>query len=661
LENYTALLAAEDVVDLAAVKRMHDEDPTASAAILEARRVSPLHGMHAAVVWHLFFPRDGSGRTFAQRWEQAGFPGLKNDERVFFSHKMKMRIALLEVHSVLDEQSFEAVDLLDPATPPMIFVDRSMAAQAVRFFTCLTWVYPLPHFWRVSGTAISTSDLGPFSSLEMIEACVVHLGGPVDAVARKRWLAENFVLIEQALTATGLERRRQMLAVMDVSWGGATYELCASFGAARKALSVEPAVIEDDLSAKERAQGFSQAMVWFDDQPSISKRVAEAAAGRTVLGRVLLGKKEWRLEAAGDARLARLRASFELRMGAKVKFSRERRDNLAGQMAAKDPAPNLALVPPRLLEEPSNFELSSLRMPEPPAETSREDHFAGFLREHRRKWMDQPLPAFNGRSPREAVRDPELRTQVIELVKGHVRQVDRDNLKTGRTDDINELIRELGLAEIDFPPPPRRKAPSETEDDAQDENDATGNDVEFGAHPRNPVADRLPAPQLRDRPLTFDAAVERLERALGSFDLAADAFEELADSGATIVDDMNALTEGVLNETEFNFLLTFVFQAWFALVPIGVRAPRLNFDEMAADFDRDNERIAASGSAAVEALENLGDSSRQPDLLTALMAGLMDAAKRTPKKMRPSPAGTIGMLLALKALVDELDRALRRP
>ena len=80
-----------------------------------------------------------------------------------------------------------------------------------------------------------------------------------------------------------------------------------------------------------------------------------AAPGRRVLGRLLLGKTEWRLEAMGGARLQRFRERFETRMGSRVLFLRERLDDLGGRMAAKDPAPDSALVVPedfvRLLDD----------------------------------------------------------------------------------------------------------------------------------------------------------------------------------------------------------------------------------------------------------------------------------------------------------------------
>jgi hypothetical protein len=650
--NYSALLATEDRLDLMSVKRLAGEDPAGSAAILDAQRTHAAHGMHAATVWRLFFKRDAGDRTLAGRWEAAGFPGLANDERVFMRGKMRTHVVLLEVRRIFDAERFEAVDLLDAAGAPMVFVDRSMAGRAVRFTTLLTWAYPLPHFWRMSGTGIMMSDLGPFAPLEMLEACLAHLGGPAEREGQRRWLAENFPKIDAALAATGLERRRQMLAAMDACWTAATYELCVPGHKARAVLDAEADVDDEPLSPEERMQGFQRAVVWLDRRPP---PVSAVAATQTILGRVLLGAKEWRIEAMGAARFERLRVAFEARMGDRVKFSRQRRDDLAGKLAAEEPPPDLALVPPRLLENPSSFDLSSSRVAGPPPGDSIADYESAMLAEHRRAWIDGPLPMLNGRTPREAADDPGLRARLIEIVKGQVRQVDQRNLASGRADDINTFIRELGLAEIDLPPPPSRPRPAAGRDEPADDLED-----DFPAPIRAPAANRPAAPRLSGPPLDSSEAGHRVERVLDKFDRASDALDELADSGATLIDDTAALTDGMLTDAEFSFLVTFLFQAWFALVPLGVRAPALDFDAMAADFDRVLERFRQGPKLAAAAYADLPKRSRQPALLDAIATGVAVGIERAPKAMRPAPEKLPILILALHVLIDELDQALRR-
>ncbi|MBI4621955.1 MAG: hypothetical protein HY736_01895 [Verrucomicrobia bacterium] len=661
--NYTALLQAENALDLTCLKRCAGEDAAITQTIAEARRLNEGHGWHAAIAWHLFFQRDGNGRTFADRWQLAGFPGLKNDERVFFRAKMQMRVALIEVHRILDDQRIEAVDLLDPTATPMILIDRSVAARAVRFATVLTWIYPLPHFGRMSGTGITMSDLGPFSPLEMLDACVAHLGGPAGIEERRRWLAENFVRIDEALLATGLERRRQMLARMDASFGAATYELLAPFIDCRRALVADPAIAVDDVHEDEREKGFAEAMVWFEPSPAGGPASA-LIPGRRVLGRVLLGFNDWRVQAIGGARLDQLRERFEARLGDRVRFVKERRDNIAGQLASREPTANLALVPPRLLERPNTFDMASSRVEAPAAGVPLETYKAELMSRHRRAWLDERLPALDGRTAREAAKMPALRARLLELVKGLVRQVDQLNFETGRADDVNAIIRELELAEIDFPPPPRRPVAAAAESDEGLED----GDAEERADLPHPPRRRPPgaaagwsAPPLPDRPLTFAESIGRLRAGLDAFETAADAMEEIAASGSTLLECAHALTKGQINERGYEPLTVLLMQVWFALVPRGGRAPRLRLDAMMAEINQDLKKIRASGPRGMADLPRMFSESPQPNVLHAVAGTLVESVEKAPKAARPDPGMVVEMMLVLKAMIAEIDCGLRRP
>ncbi|HRE08957.1 MAG TPA: hypothetical protein PKX00_25285, partial [Opitutaceae bacterium] len=183
MENYTALLSIEDALDRRLLKWVFEHAPDRvelERGLQQAVAARSGHSAHAFVVWNLFFRRDEHGLTGAQRFAQAGFPGLNNDERVFLQAKMQTRVILLEVHRVIDGQRFEAIDLLAPEAAPMVFVDRSTAARTPRFATLLAWTYPLPHFSRMNGTAISMSNVDGFEPQEVVIETVRHLGGPTE-------------------------------------------------------------------------------------------------------------------------------------------------------------------------------------------------------------------------------------------------------------------------------------------------------------------------------------------------------------------------------------------------------------------------------------------------------------------------------------------------
>jgi hypothetical protein len=110
------------------------------------------------------------------------------------------------------------------------------------------------------------------------------------------------------------------------------------------------------------------------------------------------------------------------------------------------------------LEQPNQLVFSTTRVPAPrpglsPEETQRELMLAAH-----RAFLDDQVPALNDRTPRAATGDPDLRPKLIHLMKQRVRSLDERNLETGGTDDLNWMLRELGLTEIIFDPSPPRAA-----------------------------------------------------------------------------------------------------------------------------------------------------------------------------------------------------------
>jgi len=647
LEHYTALLATEHKLDLRTVKWMFDEARdrlSLERGLQHALHTKSGHGAHAFIIWNLFFRRDERGLTCTERWARAGFPGLDNDERVLMQAKMQVRVVLLEVHRVLDDQRLEAVDLLVPDAPPMILVDRSLAARAPRFGTLLGWAYPLPHFWRLSGTTVFLPDVDVFEPLEVITETVRHLGGPSELAAIRLWLAEHFHRVDEALIATAKERHRLMLAGVDAQFGKAQYVLLAPLAECRAVLDAEPEIDRTEPNDQDRNEGFAEARDWFDDE-------ASSQAGRRLLGHVLLGQAAWRIEATGAARLAVLRERFERRMGHRVRFERELREDIGMRLAGEIPPSDPSLVPPRLLERPMQVELSTTRFPVNPVGASKADIESRHRTEHLRSYADRPMPGLDGQTPRVAAGNPSMRKKLLALIKPLVRRTDEANLRTGLTADVNELLRELGLTEIDFPPPPPRAPPPGEPDD--------GSDYPDEAEPDQKTM-RNPAPPLPLFPLSVLDINRRLRMVLERFETAASAVDELTASGSTLVDDLAALTEGLMSDDEFSFFLTFALHAWFTMVPLGMRAPELDYDAMEQALGHELAGVPAwLGSGPDGIMKNVVAGCRQPALLEVVTSKILESANDAPKKFRPSPGVLLPMIMTVKIMINEVDRALR--
>lgn len=656
--HYDQLLEIEGALDKKTFHRLVETAPDKEALAAEMRaveRVKSGHALHSFMMERLFFRRDAENLNLAERWEAAEFPGLKNDERVLFQAKMRVRVVLLEVRRVLDREQTEVIDLLETEPRPIIVRDRGLAAQAVRFAAFLSWAYPLAHFWRMHGNATVLPDMLPFEPVEIVREIARHQGAPQDDAGVRAWLALNFVRFEAGLNATSLARRRLMFEAIDAKFGKAVYELRRPFAECRERLDTEPNLAEDDLSDGERNEGFAEARVWWAKPEQTL--VAQPAGGHAVLGRILLGQSHWRAEAMGQEKLTALRAEFERLMGDSVVFNGERLDDLAAAMTAKEPKVDESLVPPRLKENPQKIVLSSSRIDASPLQPSREDVLKSTFETHDRAWLDTTLEPLGGLTPRQAAQNPVHRPALVRMMKSRVRQCDEHNLAEATDLDVNWMIEELGLKEILFPPPPLYRQPRSSRNSPD-----TDDDGEDFAEDDEPVGDPSlpPAPPLPGEPFAAEEVQRRCQAALERFDLAEDALAEMTRCGSTLIEDVEDVVNHLLAEEDVAFVIPFLIQIWAAFVPPGHRGPVLDPDRLeSAVRNRLEELMAALREGHAEEMEECFARTPQPALSMGIAAMLLESMNGLPRKHRPKPEKQAIMACVLCAAVEEMDTACR--
>jgi hypothetical protein len=612
--NYLQYLEFERAVDEKAIQRLAEGDLDVgriNRAMEKARKSDSGHAEFSVLAWELHLKRDKSGLTFLDRWEETGFANLKNDERVLLRARKNIRVSLLEVRRVLDDARTEVVDLLAADGAPFIVQDMALAATAPRFGVYLVYRFPLPHYHRLFGAAIMLPDMGSIEPTTIAHELVRHLGGPADGIPMLDWLAEHLARFEEALHATAHARRRKMFSLMDAEFGRATYKRVAGAEECRTVLATRSDIDLDQLSHTELEEGISRAWIWFDDQPPAV--IALPEGGQPSLGRILEGDDEWRIEAMGAARLARLRERFEALMGERMRFVSADRDDIGSRFDLKEPAYDASLVPPSLLEEVPRLVMTASRAPIEAVPDDPDEAGAAMMAAQDRLFLGQPVPALDGRTPREAAGDPLLRPKLIRMLKNRVRAHDEQNLRTGRTDDINWMLRELGADEILFEPPPAR-APVSLDSEPGEADSFLGG-TSGPVDPTRPAAPRLP-----NRALTIEEASARLDEALAAFDKAADGLAELEASGSTLIPDVSELTDELLNDSELNCFVPLLLQAWFARP-----APRVR--RFGRDFRTRPERVERrSGSSRPRSAPAV--SRTRPaagDHSTARLAGLPSA------------------------------------
>jgi len=596
--------------------------------------------------------RDANGQTFLQRWQADRFDGLNNDELFLLTRKTQSRLGLIEVHRILDSERVEVVDLLDDNLQPRLIVDRSCASHAVRFLCMLIWYYEMPHYCRFNGNALTIPTLPSLDSLQVLREVIQHLGGPPAPSAQREWIAEHYDRMEDAFHALDAALHEQSLRSMDLRFCTATYRLRADPSDLLRRLDQHPATEPDELNDKEAAEGFCDACVWFDELvPSDHSQLSlnlpadkPPTPGRPVLGRVLVAPERVRIEANSFARYQALRAQFEKSVGRMVEFTEERITDLASQLRDKDRTPfDTSLVPPRLLEHAPRLRMMTSRIDPAavPQGLSLEDANAHMLQQHYRMFLDEPNPSLGDRTPRQAAADPLWRPRLLSLIKQLVYHHDTRNLHDGRADDINWLLRDLGLTEILFEPPPIR-SPLKQEQEDFDE------------------AMELPLPPpLPQRPLTEEEVLNRL-RVVSTVFPTPEAMLDAFERDAPELFDLMDVVMKEHSDFMFEMLIMSAGQLWYVFLPPDTRPVSINIERLAKNLSILPETIGQPPEKLdLQWFERMIGGQRQPNVIQLLSANLLEACANKQLRRQVEPDALLGILLFLRALADELDQTLR--
>lgn len=648
-ENYEHSLAIEDELNEKLIRRLAHENP----GLTDLPESAGAWQTHNYFLTKYQLARDAAGRSFLDRWQSELPRVFNNDERVLLTQKWQSRLGLLEIHRVLDAEQCEVVDLLAPAAGAFIAHDRSLATVAVRFSQILMWYYPLPHYWRMNGVALHVPEVAGFDGLEVLQEVVHHLGGPVEPPPLRDWLAGHYAEIEAAFQAVTEARHDQMLNSIDARFSKATYRLRGTAAEMLRRLAAVPSVADEAPGPTESSEGFHTGRVWFDEpaapepqQLAFELPTKQAkVAGRPVLGRVLVADDRVRIEAGTNERYQALRAQFEKQAGRLVEFTEERVDDLAAQLRQQRPVNyDAALVPPRLLENPARMRLTSSRvaLPDLPAGASLADATAQMMQEQLKMFLADTVPLLGDRTPAQAAADPVWRPKLLVLLKQFVRGHDQRNLEAGRTDDINWLLRELGVTELLFDPPPRRapRPPSATDGESE------GFDL--------PQPPPLPA-----RPLTEDEVFDRLEeigRIFPSPEEMLDCFEEEA---VEVVELIDRVTKSE-SDAAYDLFILVAGQIWYVFFPPGTEAVPPDLDRLRErwlDIPVALDKLSKQPNGA--AFERHLAGERQPNLVKILAAHVVEACAKKELRREISKDTVSLALTFLRALTDELDETLR--
>lgn len=611
--------------------------------------------MAAAIDWLIYRQTDSSGKTLFDQISEEGFKGFRNDDRVILESRRRSRVALLEVGQILDDKRVLCLELLDEGDPePRLFVDQSWAAQACRFDVCLALVFRMPHYWRVRGAALPLPPIPNVAPKEVLRRLAEAGGGSLD----QDWLFERLGDLGDQIDALYQARRQMALLKSDFSLSMADYALEADPSDLRQRLEAG-GCWEEPIGKEAQEKGFQWRFAF--PAPEDPERAPEELSEEDSIGAALVMPGTARLQALRRDRMAALKKRFEAIAGDITRLEGTFEEDLAAQLAQKIQQSPENAIPESLLQDIGQFEvgrkridLGELDLPE--EGYSQADVMARFMERENRKLLDQTIPQLDGKTPREAARDPHARPKLAEWLKGVIQSTDRMNLEQGSRIDADWMVRELGLDEKDFPPPPppRARPARDEEEDDEYEDDWESEDENSAAYV--PFAS---CEDLTDEEVDRYHQLEELVAArMSEFESADAAMDAMSRSGCSLVEDAREATRDEIGDFAFELFKPGLICAWLAIVPDGQSAALMP-GAVRRHFQWAIDRLEAIGARIDQGrFDQLASQlGPKPETIIFLWESLSGVLEMAPAKLQLSPEEYFDMLALTIAAANALEEA----
>ena len=408
----------------------------------------------------LLFEEPGpDGRTVAGAWEAAGWAGLNNDEQVMMRHRQSTRLALLEVQRVRGDRELECADLLDPARPPFLVLDRQLAPRVVRFTRLLTGLTDYPHFAAPVPPTLEVPHAVWADWWAWVRQRAGSEAGP--APACRAFLEAHLREAVERLNELLQAHRARVFEQMGLYQYLARYRLEVPAADFATMLRQHPALRAADLPALLQLGPPLAGFEWLDPAAPASATSAAGSApdpDARVAGTFRLYPGYLLVETTAQSRHAQAREFVQREFAPRVHFEGEVQLDLsralqnlrqqAALVAAAEDAifgvPEQVSEPTRTAQEPAAPTAPApVAAPEPTREQILAEHEARY-----RQLLDHALPELDGLTLRQAAADPERRPRLVELFKRHLHNLERRNRREPVPLSIDWVLEELGLSEL---------------------------------------------------------------------------------------------------------------------------------------------------------------------------------------------------------------------
>ncbi|MCU0253043.1 MAG: SEC-C domain-containing protein [Acidobacteria bacterium] len=359
------------------------------------------------VEWRALDLRDETGITALQRFAAWHVEELNAPARALIDSLDRSQLRLYEVRAVRPGEGLTLHDLVDGRT---VEVQERLGSRTIQ-----PWDLLAARIFESDGVTQMAGGILPFHACEkpaLLEALLAELARVQDK-SPDLPEADRWTLAAPVFHRYRAAMRKRPLPALVNQQGDPIVFSTARFD------------VRDAEEARRRLEGARGFVAvgrgefdWLATRP----------AG-LILGRVVLTAKQLRLETNSRERLTRGRALLQKLLGELIWHRGDSFKSIEQELARRGP--------------PEHSQPPHGAPPAIPEELERQ-LTAQILDRHYRTWPDERIPALDGRTPRQAAKDPALRPRLVDLLRSFENE-EAHGKPPGARYDFSWMWRELGL------------------------------------------------------------------------------------------------------------------------------------------------------------------------------------------------------------------------
>jgi len=417
----------------------HPTDVKKAMKLCESGNLEKNEIMNIAIHLAACYIRDEKGKTYIDYFADKFANQLGNDGLLYMHCLQSIRPSIFEVQKVINHNSIKCIDLLDPEHKTFIIIDNCFVKVANRFGRYLVWKFDMPFFSRLVCSVFEIQIDAYDYFIESINELVKEKNKNIVDV-----ITMNYAKVVDALFAAHDIKRQNFLnsfRKMDVKKCTIRYNFSCPIEQIEDIIDEKPDFEFNDIDPEPGEPENTQHYTWL--RKGESKKFDEKNGLRMPFGIGVLADLKLMPGILEIKTMSEAKKDFAKQMAEKffanlITFDKELVVDVAKQVTDDN----------KQLSSQSNITETKTNISPDISPEVEEEVMNQLYKKRYKRFLDEKVPAIDNMTPKEAMNDPNMRPLLIELMKGHVHNIDSLAKEKDINLNIDWVLEELSLDEL---------------------------------------------------------------------------------------------------------------------------------------------------------------------------------------------------------------------